>query len=90
ANEDGALFPNQFVNVRLLLDVRRGATVIPTAAIQRAGQNAFVYAITPENRIAVRQVTLGPLEGNRTIIETGLQPGDQVVTDGGDRLREGT
>lgn len=89
-NDDGALFPNQFVNIRLLLDVRRGATVIPTAAIQRAGQNAFVYAITPENRIAVRQVTLGPLEGNRTIIETGLQPGDQVVTDGGDRLREGT
>ncbi|MBN9527666.1 MAG: MdtA/MuxA family multidrug efflux RND transporter periplasmic adaptor subunit [Alphaproteobacteria bacterium] len=89
-NDDGALFPNQFVNIRLLLDVRRGATVIPTAAIQRAGQNAFVYAITPESRIAVRQVTLGPLEGNRTIIETGLQPGDQVVTDGGDRLREGT
>lgn len=90
ANEDGALFPNQFVNVRLLLDVRRGAVVIPTAAIQRAGQNAFVYAITPENRIAVRQITLGPLEGNQTIVESGLQAGEQVVTDGGDRLREGT
>lgn len=90
ANADGALFPNQFVNVRMLLDVRRAATVIPTAAIQRAGQNAFVYAITPENRIAVRQVVPGPLEGSRTIVESGLQPGEQVVTDGGDRLREGT
>jgi len=89
-NDDGALFPNQFVNVRMLLDVRRNATVIPTAAIQRAGQSAFVYAVTPENRIAVRQIVPGPIEGFRTIVESGLQPGDQVVTDGGDRLREGT
>jgi len=89
ANEDRMLFPNQFVNARLLLDVRRGATVVPTVAIQRGSQGAFVYVVKPDQTAAMRPVTLGPTQGDDASIESGLTPGDLVVVDGADKLRDG-
>lgn len=90
ANEDSALFPNQFVNLRLLLDTKQGVVLIPTAAIQRGKQNgAFVYVIRQDRRVTVRPVKPGPAEGETTAVEEGLSPGEQVVADGADKLREG-
>ena len=89
-NKDHMLFPNQFVNARLLLDTRRGATVVPTAAIQRSPQGTFVYLVKADQTVTVRQVKLGPSEGDETAIDTGLAPGDRVVVEGAERLREGS
>ena len=89
SNEDGALYPNQFVNVRLLLETLRGATVAPTTAIQRGTQGSFVYALNPDNAVTVRPVALGPVDGDNVEIASGLAPGDLVVTNGADKLREG-
>jgi multidrug efflux system membrane fusion protein len=89
ANEDLALFPNQFVNVRLLVDTRRGATVIPGSAVQRGTPGTFVYSVDPGTRaVSVRKVTLGPTQGELVSVE-GISPGTLVVVDGADRLREG-
>jgi multidrug efflux system membrane fusion protein len=89
ANEDLALFPNQFVNVRLLVDTRRGATVIPGSAVQRGTPGTFVYSVDPATRaVSVRKVTLGPTQGELVSVE-GVSPGTLVVVDGADRLREG-
>ena len=88
-NADSELFPNQFVNARLLLDVQRGATVVPVAAVQRGSQGAFVYVVKPDHTVAVRPVTTGVAEGDDTSIAAGLSPGDLVVVEGADRLREG-
>ncbi len=89
SNEDNALFPNQFVNAHLLLDVKRGATVVPTAAIQRSPQSAFVYVVKADQTVAMRPVTVGVNQGDETSISAGLAPGEFVVTDGAERLREG-
>ena len=89
-NKDHALFPNQFVNARLLLETRRGATVVPTAAIQRSPQATFVYLVKADQTVTVRQVRLGPTEGDNTAIDEGLSPGDLVVVEGAERLREGS
>jgi multidrug efflux system membrane fusion protein len=89
-NKDHQLFPNQFVNARLLLDTREGVTVVPTAAIQRSPQGAFVYLVQPDQTVTVRPVRLGPGEGDQTAIDEGLAPGDQVVVEGAERLREGS
>jgi multidrug efflux system membrane fusion protein len=90
ANEDLALFPNQFVNVRLLVDTRKGATVIPGAAVQRGAQGSFVFAVDRETKVvSVRKLRLGPVAGERVAIEEGLTPGTLVVVDGADKLREG-
>jgi len=90
ANEDLALFPNQFVNVRLLVDTKQGATVIPAAAVQRGTPGTFVYAVDPETKaVSVRRVKLGPTQGETVAIEEGLKPGTLVVVDGADKLREG-
>ena len=89
ANEDRMLFPNQFVNARLLLDTRRGATVVPSVAIQRGSQGAFVYAVKPDQTVAMRPVTVGPTQGDDAAIESGVAPGDLVVVDGADKLRDG-
>jgi membrane fusion protein, multidrug efflux system len=89
ANKDHALFPNQFVNARLLLETKRGVTIIPTAAIQRSPQGPFVYLVKPDQTVTVRQVHLGPSEGDRTSIDDGLSVGDLVVVEGTERLREG-
>ena len=88
-NTDTALFPNQFVNARLLLEVKRGATVVPTAAIQRSPQGAFVYVVKADQTVAMRPVTIGVSQGDATAISAGLAPGDLVVTDGVERLRDG-
>jgi len=89
SNEDGALYPNQFVNARLLLETLHGATVAPTTAVQRGSQGSFVYAVGADNTVAVRIVALGPIDGDDVAIERGLAPGDLVVVNGADKLREG-
>jgi multidrug efflux system membrane fusion protein len=89
-NTDDALFPNQFVNARLLLDVKRGATVVPVAAVQRGTQGPFVYVVRPDQTVTVRQVGVGVTQGDDASITTGLAPGDIVVVDGADRLRDGS
>ncbi len=89
-NKDHELFPNQFVNARLLLDTRRGTTVIPTAAIQRSPQATFVFLVKADQTVTVRQVRLGPTEGDQVSIDEGLSPGDLVVVEGAERLREGS
>ncbi len=89
ANDDGALFPNQFVNVRMTLDTLHGVVVIPSAAVQRGAQGLFVYVVQPDNTVVQRAVKLGPSEGQRVAVSEGLSAGDVVVTDGMDRLRPG-
>ncbi|MCC6472330.1 MAG: MdtA/MuxA family multidrug efflux RND transporter periplasmic adaptor subunit [Burkholderiales bacterium] len=88
ANADSGLFPNQFVNVKMLVEVRRGATVVPTAAIQRGTPGTFVYAVNEDRSATVRKVALGPVEGE-TVAVQGVAPEELVVVDGADRLREG-
>ena len=87
ANSDLRLFPNQFANVRLLIDVRKNATVIPSAAVQRGTPGSFVYVVKQDASVALRPVQLGPTEGELVAIEAGLAPGEQVVVDGMDKLR---
>ncbi|MGZ6224993.1 MAG: MdtA/MuxA family multidrug efflux RND transporter periplasmic adaptor subunit [Syntrophales bacterium] len=88
-NKDNELFANQFVNARLLLGVRKGTTVVPTAALQQSTRGTFVYVVTPELTTAVRAVKVGPAEGDSVSVEEGLSPGELVVVEGADRLREG-
>jgi multidrug efflux system membrane fusion protein len=89
ANDDLALFPNQFVNVRMLLATEADATLVPSAAIQRGAPGTFVYVVNSDHTVTVRPVSLGPVQGEITAIATGIAPGDVVVTDGADKLREG-
>jgi membrane fusion protein, multidrug efflux system len=89
-NRDEALFPNQFVNVRLLLDTERGAVIVPAVAIQRGPRGTFVYVVKPDKTAEVRPVTLGPAEGNDASVKTGLSAGEMVVADGMDKLRSGS
>jgi multidrug efflux system membrane fusion protein len=88
-NSEGRLFPNQFVNVRMVIDVRKGVVVVPTAAVQRGNQGSVVYVVDADNTVAIRPVTTGPTEGQVTAIESGLQAGERVIVDGVDRIREG-
>jgi len=88
-NADSALFPNQFVNVRMKLDTLRDAVVIPTSAVQRGAQGFFVYVVKPDQTVAVRTVKPGTVDGQRIAIAAGLAPGEVVVIDGTDRLRDG-
>lgn len=88
-NADDALFPNQFVNVRLHVLTRKDVTAIPTAAIQQGSAGAFVFLVQPDDTIAVRQVKLGAINNGMVAVNEGLQPGDRVVTEGTDRLRAG-
>jgi multidrug efflux system membrane fusion protein len=88
-NKDDALFPNQFVNVRLLVDTVKDATVVPVAAIQRGQPGTFVYLVKADDTVEIRVVELGVTDGDRVQIVSGLQPGEQVVIDGTDRLRDG-
>jgi membrane fusion protein, multidrug efflux system len=88
-NDDFALFPNQFVNIRLLVDTVRDATVVSGAAIQRGAPGTFVYLINQDDTVSVRKVTLGPGDSDHVSITSGLSVGDQVVIDGADKLRDG-
>jgi len=89
ANADGNLFPNQFVNLRLHLDTRRGATIVPAAAIQRGVQGTFVYVVKEDRTVALRQVKVGTTEGEGVAVDSGLSAGEIVVVEGSDRLRDG-
>lgn len=89
-NRDNALFPQQFVNCRLLLETRRGVLVIPAAALQRGPQGQYVYAVKPDHTATMRQVTLGITEGESVEVKSGIAPGDLIVTDGQDKLQEGS
>jgi multidrug efflux system membrane fusion protein len=90
ANEKNELFPNQFVNARLLVEVRRGATVVPASAIQRGPQGTFVYVVKADRTATVRPISVGEIQEGEASIRSGLSPGDLVVVDGADRLREGS
>ena len=89
-NDDESLFPNQFVNVRLLLDVMHDATIIPTSALERGSGGLFVYIVQADKTVAVRNIKTGPTEGERVAVTDGLQVGEVVVTSGADRLRDGS
>ncbi|HEY4349859.1 MAG TPA: MdtA/MuxA family multidrug efflux RND transporter periplasmic adaptor subunit [Paraburkholderia sp.] len=89
ANTGNMLFPNQFVNARLLVDVIHNATIVPTSAVLNGSIGQFVYVVKPDNTVTVRKVKVGPVDGERTSIASGLQVGERVVTDGSDRLKEG-
>jgi multidrug efflux system membrane fusion protein len=89
ANREMSLFPNQFANVRMLLELKRDATLVPGAAIQRGTPGTFVYVVKSDNTVTVRVVRPGPTQGDDVSIEAGLAPGEQVVVDGADKLREG-
>jgi len=88
-NKDNALFPNQFVNARLLVDTQRGVILIPTAAIQRNAQTAFVYVVKPDSTVAMTNVTTGTTDGNVTAVE-GIDEGAVLAVDGFDKLQNGT
>src|SRR5271167_1455115 len=88
-NEQEILFPNQFVNVQLLVDTLRDTDIVPTAAIQHGAPGAFVYVVKPDQTAAIQQVKLGPGDGQHIAVLDGLQPGEKVVVDGSDRLRDG-
>jgi len=88
-NQDTSLFPNQFVNIELRVDTLHDATIIPSAAIQRGNPATFVYVINSDNTVKVQAVKLGPAQGDNIAITDGLSPGDKVVVDGADKLRDG-
>jgi multidrug efflux system membrane fusion protein len=89
-NKDDSLFPNQFVNARLLVEQKTAVTLVPNAAVQRNSQSTYVYVVKPDQTVTVRQVTVGTTEGDQTEITAGLIPGEVVVTDGVDKLQEGS
>lgn len=89
ANADGALYPNQFVNVHLLVRTLSGATVIPNAAIQHGAPGTFVYQLNEDDTVSVKTVSLGPGDASVTQLLSGLSPGAKVVVDGVDRLKDG-
>jgi multidrug efflux system membrane fusion protein len=88
-NADGALFPNQFVNIRLQVEVLPDVSTVPVTAVQRGSQGTYVYLIRDDATVALRKVRLGATEGDRVGVEGDLAEGARVVTDGADRLREG-
>jgi multidrug efflux system membrane fusion protein len=90
ANRDEALFPNQFVNARLLVREKKQVTLVPNAAVQRNTSSTFVYLVQPDHKITIRPVTLGTTDAGESEIVKGLANGDVVVTQGVDRLQEGT
>jgi membrane fusion protein, multidrug efflux system len=93
-NVDGALFPNQFVNILLLQDTLKDQIIMPNAAVRRGAPNGvastFVYVVNADKTVSVRPVTLGVVDGEKVAVSAGLKPGEMVVTEGGDRLREGS
>jgi len=89
ANEDNALFPSQFVNIRLKLDTLKDVVTIPTSAVQRGTHGTFVYLAKPDNTVSVQNITLGPADGEIVSVTEGIKIGDQMVVDGADNLRDG-
>ena len=89
-NHERALWPNQFINAHLLLEVRKNNIVVPTPAVQRGPQGAYVFAVKPDKTADMRPVTVTFSQGNFTAVASGIAPGDLVVTDGTDKLQPGT
>jgi multidrug efflux system membrane fusion protein len=90
SNETNTLFPNQFVNARLLLDEKKGVTLIPSAAVQRNTQATYVYVVKPDSTVTIQNITLGTSEGDQSEITSGLVPGAVVVLSGVDKLQDGS
>jgi len=88
-NEDNVLWPNQFVNIHLLLDVQKNSIIIPSAAVQRGPQGTFVYVVKQDKTVEARPVTVALTQANQSAISNGLQAGESVVTDGQDKLQNG-
>lgn len=88
-NNDETLYPNQFVNVSLLLNTLHNATLIPQAGVQRGAPGTYVYVIDAQQAVSVRKVALGPGDATNVVITHGLQPGEMVVVDGADKLKDG-
>ena len=88
-NEQRALYPNQFVNIRLLLDTHKDVTTMSTAGIQRGAPGTFVYLVNSDSTVSVRPIKIGVTDGDRVEVLSGLSPGDRVVIDGADKLRDG-
>jgi len=88
-NQGRVLYPNQFVNVGLLVDTHKDVTVMPTAGIQRGSPGTFVYVVNADSTVSVRKVALGVTDGERLEVRSGLVPGDRIVVDGADKLRDG-
>jgi multidrug efflux system membrane fusion protein len=89
-NRDRSLWPNEFVNIHLLLEVRKNNIVVPPAAIQRGPQGTYVFVVKPDNTAEMRNVAVSISQGNYTAVTQGLKPGESVVTDGQDKLQPGT
>jgi multidrug efflux system membrane fusion protein len=89
-NKDNALFPNQFVNARLLVEEKHGVTLVPTATVQRNSQTTYVYIVKPDSTVSVRPVAIGTTEGEDSEVTSGLSPGEVVVMTGVDKLQEGS
>lgn len=89
-NQDNSLFPNQFVNARLLVEEKHGVTLIPNAVIQRGSQSTYIYAVKPDSTVTVRQITVGTTEGDDSEVTSGVSPGDVIVMTGVDKLQEGS
>jgi multidrug efflux system membrane fusion protein len=88
-NETEVLYPNQFVNIQLLLDTHKSVTTMPTAGVQRGVPGTFVYLVNADDTVSVRKIDLGVTDGDRVEVRSGLQPGDKIVVDGADKLRDG-
>jgi multidrug efflux system membrane fusion protein len=89
-NDDDRLFPNQFVNARLLVDTLKGVIVVPSAAVQRGPQATYVFVIKPDSTVDMRTVDVQLTQGDDTVIKDGVAEGEVVVTDGLDKLQPGT
>jgi multidrug efflux system membrane fusion protein len=89
-NKDNSLFPNQFVNARLLVEEKHEVTLVSTAAVQRNSQTTYVFLVKPDSTVTVRPITIGTTEGDDAEISSGLSPGDVVVMTGVDKLQEGS
>ena len=89
-NRDGSLFPNQFANIRLQLDTLKHVLAVPAHAVQRGAAGTFVYVVQADNTVKVQTVQLDAIEGDWQAVTADLQAGQQVVTDGADRLRSGS
>lgn len=90
SNADSKLWPNQFVNADLLVEMRKNSTVVPTAAILRGPQGTYVYAVNPDKTVEDKIVTVALTQGDTTVVSDGVNPGDTVVTDGQDKLQRGS
>ncbi|HEX6703389.1 MAG TPA: efflux RND transporter periplasmic adaptor subunit [Albitalea sp.] len=89
ANDKGTLFPSQFVNLRLLLDTVRGAVVVPVTALRHGPEGDFVYTLNDDRTVSLRKVTTGQATVDKVAVTAGLQAGERVITEGGDRLKDG-